>query len=51
MELTEDQSWRLFLATGLPEAYLLAKEQERRERHAPRDEDHRPERGGLQGIR
>lgn len=51
MERNGLESWRLFLATGLPEAYLLAKKQEREERHAPRDKGHRPERDGLQGIR
>lgn len=55
MELTGEENWRLFFATGLPEAYLLARareqEREREEHHAPRDESGRPAGDSLQGIR
>lgn len=38
------QGWKLFFATGLPEAYLYAKQKERKERYASGDQGHRPER-------
>jgi hypothetical protein len=47
MEWTQEQSWRLFLATGLPEAYLWAKQREQEARRADRDKGHRPAGGGL----
>ncbi|MCD8160776.1 MAG: hypothetical protein LUE61_06290 [Clostridiales bacterium] len=48
--LDTQQSWKLFLATGLPEAYLYAKQTERVEGYAAGGTRNRPERGCIQGV-
>lgn len=38
--MTEQQLWDLFFRTGLPEAYVLARQAQRREQARERREDH-----------
>ena len=56
--MDEEQAWRLFFATGLPEAYVMSRRAARKERTEKQEgkngahdhHGHHPAGGGLYGV-